>query len=333
MINLNNPKLDFALTAVQQAALLTEEIQEEMVSPALTKQDRSPVTVADFAAQAVVGYYLERRFPETVLVGEENADVLREPAGRETLEKVTEFVRRVIPGLSPDQVCEYIDRGQGEVEDSYWTLDPVDGTKGFLRGDQYAVALARVEEGRVEVGVLGCPNLPPGQLGDLEGSGTLLAAVRGEGSWMTVLEESPADQVYNQILVSKQADPARARILRSFESGHTNVSQIDEFQDALGTTSKPVRMDSQAKYALLAAGEGEVYLRLLSENRRDYKEKVWDQAAGSVLVEEAGGMVTDLDGVALDFSWGRELSGNRGLCATNGLLHQDALQALGAIQA
>jgi len=333
MINLNNPKLDFALTAVQQAALLTEEIQEEMVSPAITKQDRSPVTVADFAAQAVVGYYLERRFPEAVLVGEENADVLREPAGRETLEKVTEFVRRVIPGLSPDRVCEYIDRGQGEVEDSYWTLDPVDGTKGFLRGDQYAVALARVEEGRVEVGVLGCPNLPPDQLGDLEGSGTLLAAVRGEGSWMTVLEESPADQVYKQILVSKQADPARARILRSFESGHTNVSQIDEFQDALGTTSKPVRMDSQAKYALLAAGEGEVYLRLLSADRTEYKEKVWDQAAGSVLVEEAGGMVTDLDGVALDFSWGRELSGNRGLCATNGLLHKDALQALGAIQA
>jgi 3'(2'), 5'-bisphosphate nucleotidase len=333
MLNLNNPKLDFALTAVQQAALLTEEIQEEMISPAITKQDRSPVTVADFAAQAVVGYYLERRFPEAVLVGEEHSDVLRQPAGRETLEKVTKFVRRVIPGLSPEQVCDYIDRGKGEVEDSYWTLDPVDGTKGFLRGDQYAVALALVEGGRVRVGVLGCPNLSPEQLGELEGNGSLLAAVRGEGSWMTVLEASPADQVFKEILVSKQADPARARILRSFESGHTNVSQIDEFQDALGTTSKPVRMDSQAKYALLAAGAGEVYLRLLSEDRRDYKEKVWDQAAGSVLVEEAGGMVTDLDGVALDFSWGRELSGNRGLCATNGLLHKDALQALDDVQA
>ena len=333
MINLNNPHLDFALTSVQQAALLAQEIQEEMVSPAITKEDRSPVTVADFAAQAVVGYYLERRFPDAVLVGEENSDVLRKPEGRETLEKVTEFVRRVIPGVSPDQVCDFIDRGKGEAREAYWTLDPVDGTKGFLRGDQYAVALAQVENGRVQIGVLGCPNLPPAQLGELEGKGTLLAAVRGEGSWMTVLENSPADQVYQEILVSIQADPAQARILRSFESGHTNVSQIDEFQDALGTSSDPVRMDSQAKYALLAAGEGEVYLRLLSKDRPDYREKVWDQAAGSLLVEEAGGVVTDLDGVELDFSRGRKLTGNRGLCATNGLLHNDALQALEDIDA
>ena len=150
---------------------------------------------------------------------------------------------------------------------------------------------------------------------------------------MTVLENSPAEQVYKEILVSTQADPAQARILRSFESGHTNVSQIDEFQDALGTSSDPVRMDSQAKYALLAAGKGEVYLRLLSKDRPDYREKVWDQAAGSLLVEEAGGVVTDLDGVDLDFSRGRKLTGNRGLCATNGLLHKDALQALEDIDA
>jgi 3'(2'), 5'-bisphosphate nucleotidase len=44
--------------------------------------------------------------------------------------------------------------------DRYWTLDPIDGTKGFLRGDQYAIALALVEHGEVVLGVLGCPNLP-----------------------------------------------------------------------------------------------------------------------------------------------------------------------------
>ena len=333
MINLTDPLIDFALTAVQQAALLAREIQEEMVSPAITKDDRSPVTVADFAAQAVVGYYLERRFENLSLVGEENADVLRTPEGAETLEKITGFVRRVLPGTSREQVLAYIDRGTGRVRDRYWTLDPVDGTKGFLRGAQYAVALGYVEDGRVQIGVLGCPNLDWKFQGVGQGDGALMAAARGEGSWVTGLQDSPAHQTFERLQVSEVSNPGQARLLRSFESGHTNVSQIDDFAGALGVQAEPVRMDSQAKYAMLAAGDGEIYLRLLSPGREEYREKVWDQAAGSLLVEEAGGKVTDLDGKALDFSLGRRLVKNRGICATNGVMHQAALQALKDIDA
>ena len=128
--------------------------------------------------------------------------------------------------------------------------------------------------------------------------------------------------------VSEVDDPPWARILRSFESGHTNVSQIDEFALSLGVQVEPVRMDSQAKYALLAAGEGELILRLLSPSRPDYREKVWDQAAGSLILEQAGGRITDLDGKALDFTKGRRLEDNRGVLASNGLLHETALRAL-----
>jgi 3'(2'), 5'-bisphosphate nucleotidase len=92
-------------------------------------------------------------------------------------------------------------------------------------------------------------------------------------------------------------------------------------------------MDSQAKYAVLAAGHGELYLRLLSPKQLDYREKIWDQAAGSLIVEEAGGRVTDLHGHPLDFSAGRELRNNRGILASNGLLHSIALKALKAIDA
>jgi 3'(2'), 5'-bisphosphate nucleotidase len=121
--------------------------------------------------------------------------------------------------------------------------------------------------------------------------------------------------------------------LRSFESGHTNVSQIDQVADALGVKVEPVRMDSQAKYAVLAAGHGELYLRLLSPKKPDYREKIWDQAAGSLIVEEAGGWVTDLDGKPLDFTAGRTLTNNRGILASNGHLHPQALQALRAVSA
>jgi 3'(2'), 5'-bisphosphate nucleotidase len=328
MLNIKEPKIEFAINAVRRAAGLAGDIQAEMISEALTKDDRSPVTVADFAAQAVVGYYLEDRFPEALLVGEERADTLRSPAKKDTLDKVTGFVQRVIPGVTSDQVCEYIDRGVDEPGDRYWTLDPIDGTKGFLRKAQYACALAYVDGGNVQLGVLGCPNMAPSLQEDIGGRGSLLVARKGEGSWITGLGNDQIKEQFAQLKVSPLSDPAGARLMRSFESGHTNISQVDLFQETLGGKADPVRMDSQVKYALLASGKGEIYLRLLSPDKKDYRERIWDQAAGLIIVEEAGGKVTDLDGRSLDFSQGRTLRNNRGVCASNGILHDAALKAL-----
>jgi len=66
-----------------------------------------------------------------------------------------------VADFPPDEVLDWIGAGAADVTaDEYWTLDPIDGTKGFLRGDQYAVALDLVEAGEVVAGVLGGPNLP-----------------------------------------------------------------------------------------------------------------------------------------------------------------------------
>lgn len=333
MISLSDKRIEFALRAVQQAASLAAYIQREMVSEALTKDDRSPVTVADFAAQAAVGYLLENTFPGALLVGEEASAVLRSPDERDTLDKITEFMQRVIPGVGPEAVCDLIDRGVDEPGENYWTLDPIDGTKGFLRGAQYATALAYVENGVVQLGALGCPNITPDLQEKIGGEGSLLIAQRGGGSWISTLGGPISEGNFSPLSVSDQSDPALARLMRSFESGHTNTTLIDEFQRELGGEADPVRMDSQVKYALLASGEGEIYLRLLSPDRMDYREKIWDQAAGSIIVEEAGGIVTDLDGKVLDFSQGRTLKNNRGICASNGLLHNEALEALKKVNA
>jgi len=333
MISLDDKKNEFALRAVKQAASLAADIQDEMVSEALTKDDRSPVTVADFAAQAAVGYLLEKTFPGALLVGEEASEALRSPDERASLEKITAFMQRVIPGVGPEEVCNLIDRGVDAPGENYWTLDPIDGTKGFLRGAQYATALAYVENGVVQLGVLGCPNITPDLQENFSGEGSLVIAQRGGGSWISTLSAQINENDFSPLSVSTQSDPARARLMRSFESDHTNTALIDEFQIEIGGEADPVRMDSQVKYALLASGEGEIYLRLLSPDRMDYREKIWDQAAGSIIVEEAGGIVTDLDGNILDFSKGRTLKENRGICASNGLLHGEALEALKKVNA
>ena len=93
----------------------------------------------------------------------------------------------------------------------------------------------------------------------------------------------------------------------------------------LGITEPPVRLDSQAKYATVASGEADVYLRL--PTRADYREKVWDHAAGALIVAEAGGTVTDVDG-RRSTSAGATLAANRGVVATNGRLHRPILEAL-----
>src|SRR4030042_1160885 len=76
------------------------------------------------------------------------------------------------------------------------------------------------------------------------------------------------------------------------------------------------------------AGTGDLIFRLTSPDRPDYREWIWDQAAGSLLVTEAGGRVSDLAGAELDFSRGRRLERNRGVLGSNGRLHPAALRAL-----
>jgi len=325
---LQSPEIQFAIDAVREASLLARRIQAEMVAGALSKDDKSPVTVADFAVQALMARRLAEQLPGSVLIGEEQSDALRLAEGVAALDQVTSFVRTSLSDATPEEVCGLIDRGSGEPPETFWTLDPIDGTKGFLRREQYAIALAFIRNGLVECGVLGCPELlDPQSFGS---PGTLIAAERNGGAWSQSLSGS---EEWRRLRVSSRSDPAAARLLRSVEKAHTNTDEIGQLVAALSITAPPVAMDSQAKYAVLADGEGDVLLRLLSPSRPDYREKIWDQAAGSIVITEAGGRVTDLDGRRLDFSHGRTLAENRGILATNGHLHDAMLAGLRQIGA
>jgi 3'(2'), 5'-bisphosphate nucleotidase len=330
MIEINNPEIQFAIDAVREAALLADRVQHEMVTEALTKEDRSPVTVADYAAQAVVARRLGDSFPEGILVGEEDSDALRKPAEKATLDQITHFVQSIFPNASSEDVCDWIDLGGQEPGKRFWTLDPVDGTKGFLRKAQYAVALALIEDGKVQIAVLGCPHISRGHRVDIGGEGSLVLAVRDKGCWTQHLRSGGN---WKALQISAQDDRTRARLLRSAEAAHTDLNALDDIAQNLGIGRDAVRMDSQAKYSVLAAGEGELIFRLISPKMPDYKEKIWDQAVGSLLVEEAGGRVSDLDGLKLDFKQGRMLLNNRGVLASNGILHEEALEAIRAAKA
>ncbi len=317
-----------AVEAVIEASRLCGEVQGALVSDVtLAKKDRSPVTVADYGAQALVSAQLAARFPNDPLVGEENAAQLREPDNAALMARVVEHAQALRPNMTDRDILEAIDRGTyaGGRQGRHWTLDPIDGTKGFLRGEQYAVALALIENGEPVVGVLGCPNLPL-DLGMPDGpKGCVFVAVRGEGAFMRPLDTDAETPV----AVSDVTDPARAAFCESVESGHSAHGDSAKVADLLGVTAAPVRIDSQCKYAAVAVGAASIYLRL--PTRKDYEEKIWDHAAGWMVVNEAGGRVSDVYGRPLDFSLGRTLKSNKGVVASNGRIHDQVIAAVGKV--
>lgn len=320
-------ELEVALAAVSAAARLCQWVQEEMVQDdSVSKSDQSPVTVADFGSQAVVCRMLREAFPNDPILAEETAGLLRQGNNRPILERVVHFASRLFPDADPEKVCQWIDWGGKTVSYRHWCLDPIDGTKGFLRHDQYAVALALVCEGRVVLGVLACPNLPMETAQTGGPRGVLLYALEGCGAFQASLDKGDP----RPIRVSKSAlgDP-HLRFCESFESGHSDHEGQAGLARALGITAAPIRMDSQAKYGLVARGEAEIYLRLPNPRTPQYREKVWDHAAGSIIIQEAGGKVTDIHGKPLQFGLGHKLTNNVGVVATNGLVHGEVIRVLG----
>ena len=119
------------------------------------------MTVADFGSQAIVCRTLGQSFPKDPVIAEEDSSALRSPENAAFLAAVCSHVNQLGIEGTKETICGWIDHGvTTSFTRRFWALDPIDGTKGFLRKGQYAVSLALVVDGRIEVGVLGCPNLP-----------------------------------------------------------------------------------------------------------------------------------------------------------------------------
>jgi 3'(2'), 5'-bisphosphate nucleotidase len=319
------------LRAVDQAAQLTSWIrQHDLV--AVTKRDRTPLTIADLAVQAAIAHALERSFPGDALVAEEDASTLETEAGRSLVEPVLHFLKPFLPGLSASALARLLNRGKGPCGPRFWALDPVDGTEGFLRNrGHYVVALALIEAGYPTLGILGCPTVNVGRLAPRkeEGErdalhGSLLVAERGHGAWASPLEIVE----FAPVRVSGVRALRDAQALGSAVESHVDAALTQAFVRVAGLERAPLRLDGQAKHALIAAGRADFLVRIPADS--GYREHIWDHAAGALAIEEAGGRVTDLNGQPLDFSRGSRLIRNEGVVGSNGHLHDAVIAALRA---
>jgi 3'(2'), 5'-bisphosphate nucleotidase len=258
--------VDTAIEIVANACRIARAVQSDLTGlQKITKDDKSPVTVADFAVQAVVAMGLREALGRDVnIVGEEHTQALRTDEQRPVLDAVVAAVRQAHPRVMDEQVLDAIDACNHDASaDSYWTLDPVDGTKGFLRGQQYAIALALIERGTVVLGVMGCPNLPVDRAAPLEvadESGCIYSAVLGEGSW----EHRPGDTTARPTRIHTANDDAQRaiRACESVEAAHSRQDDSARVLGELGSAGTPARLDSQCKYAVVARGQADGYLRM-----------------------------------------------------------------------
>lgn len=323
------PELDIptaaALRAVRDASRVCRAVSAGAIT-SVAKSDQSPVTIADFAAQAVVVHVLTAAVHDAVVVGEESAELLR--SDDELCAGVVAAARVAWPEADREAVLAAIDTGARRPPPgaSYWTLDPIDGTKGFLRREQYAVCLARVDGDTPTIGALACPNLAPVvdvHAASPAGSGIVLVCGASGPVWRGAIEDGPLAQV----VIDEQ--PGVIVITHSVEPEHSRIDRVRAVVERLGTPMLAIPCDSQAKYALVAQGIAHAYLRI--PTRPERVETVWDHAAGVALATRTGMRVSDLAGEPLDFSIPPGLASNYGILCAHPRLHADLVRELAAL--
>lgn len=368
-------EVEVAVKAVHMACMLCQRVQECLVSEThestdqqvQSKDDNSPVTVADWSVQATISWVLSEAFgrENVSIVAEEDVEVLAKARSADLLKNVVKTVNHCLAKapllgleapsrpLDTREVLNAISRcnSRGGQSGRFWVLDPVDGTLGFVRGDQYAIALALIEDGEPVIGVLGCPNYPmkkdwlsyqngyrrllsrlTSPTSEAYAKGSVIYARKGSGkAWMQTLLHGDKKFVWpnsaRQIKVSSIGNPAMATFCEPVEKANSSHSFTAGLAHSVGMRNQPLRLYSMVKYAAIARGDAEVFMKFA---RTGYKEKIWDHAAGVVIIEEAGGVVTDAGGQPLDFSKGIYLEGlDRGIIACAGAgLHEKILSAV-----
>lgn len=219
-----------------------------------TKHDSSPVTEADRAAELIILAALARAAPGVPVIAEEEVAAGRIPEHGET----------------------------------YFLVDPLDGTKEFVRGgDDYTVNIGLIEKNTPGLGVVFAP-----------ATGRLHGGWVGSGAW---LEEGKGRKPI------RTRDRA-AKMTAVASKSHLNQATIDYLQEAVGTCDY-VAVGSSLKFCILAEGRADIYPRASPTSE-------WDTAAGHAVLLAAGGAVDGPDGFAL--TYGKRAFLNRAFVATSG---------------
>lgn len=311
------------LAAVRDAAKLCRLVQERYLSAETkTAGDHSePVTIADYGSQAIICRALQQRYPDDAVVAEESSEQFTQLVSAEQRAQILALLTQVLrQNVSEADLLAWLDFGADRAAARTWAVDPIDGTKGFLARRHYAIACGLLLEGQVAEGIVAAPGYDDGEgalFYTLDGSCYRAPLAAGDGARVTV---------------SSRSKPEDFIAAQSFERAHASKSRMARARELAGLGgARILELDSMEKYALVACGDADLYMRLPREGSR-YAHKIWDHVAGVALVQAAGGTVTDLNGSPLDFSQGETLP-NPGMIISNGARHGTVVEAVQRVMA
>jgi 3'(2'), 5'-bisphosphate nucleotidase len=260
-------EIDVARRLAREAAALVRGLAEKPVSVKY-KDAGEPVTDADLAANALIVSGLAQEFPGDAILSEE------------------------LP-----------DDGSRLGRPRVWMVDPIDGTRDFIRGQTgYVVMIGLCLDGRPALGAVAHPRT------DVVWSGVV-----GQGAWC----DQP-DGTRVPMRTSALAEPRGVRIV---VSQSRRSPQIDAFRLALGVTDEMSVGSVGLKVALVCQGERDLYLYPGEQT------KLWDTCGPEAILTAAGGRMSDLDGRPLVYNKA-DLNNRNGVVASNGPLHHLVIQAL-----
>ncbi|MCY4071770.1 MAG: 3'(2'),5'-bisphosphate nucleotidase [Chloroflexi bacterium] len=304
--------------AIRDAVKLCRRVQEHyLIANTKSAGDhKEPVTIADYGSQAIICRALMTHFPDDGVISEESGEQFLQLLSAEQRSQVLALLEDVLGcALSETDLVNWLEHGKGKATERNWVIDPIDGTKGFIALRHYAIACGTLVDGQVADGIVAAP-------GYADGQGALFYTENG-ATWQAPIAAGDGERVR----VSARRDAEAFIAVQSFEREHASKSRMGRARQLAGLGDVQIlELDSMEKYALVACGDADLYMRLPREGSA-YRHKIWDHVAGAALVQGAGGMVTDLDGGPLDFSQGESLP-NAGMIISNGQHHERVVAAV-----
>lgn len=337
-----------ASLSVQRAVIATKTVLASVEKGVTAKGDNTPVSLADFAGQALLISAIYAAFPDDIIVGEEDASDLR--SNSHLAHQVWELVQstkledeaseKLLSRPSTlEEMLDLIDLGGSAAPSKSgrsWFIDPVDGTKTFLEGTQYCVVAGLLEDGEEKLATFGCPHISlrhsPPKISEAEdavdrrGPGYLVSAIKDQGTWVRSLSNGTLERAERVEKRPNATDPSALIFTESLDTTTPALPNRSRIAERLEAAWPPVHIYStQLKYVACALGACDVYLRAPKDPHK--APYVWDHAGGILIFEEAGGKVTDLLGKKVELTAGRKLVENLGILATPEDVHDKVLQA------
>ena len=299
-----NRELKFAIEIVRKASIITEWFRKKGIkSFSFKKSDQSPVTLADFASQIYLISQLREFFQDDQIIAEEENIEFIDQKAENLIKQCFEELNLI--GL---EILKENIRYHGKSSVRQWTIDPIDGTIGYQKDLSYAIGVGFMIESNPKICAIAIPNYNEKAL-------AIFSAEKNQGAQVSFNKN-----VFKPIKVNLNEDIRNIRLCHSL---HYDQPWVLNFAQEIGIRNF-IQIDSMAKFCMVADGTADLYIKPLDQEH----SFTWDFMPGDLLVREAGGNVTDLNGERLKFKEKKCLWTKPGIIASNSRLQKKVIELI-----